>query len=365
MAVREAWLKPRTVSDGQTREDTRLSTQVGMSPQNATTAASGIRVGAGSGAAPFDLQSVSAMVAKVTPGVALVQGTTAQGAYPVYSDSDKNLTFADGHATNPRIDLVCLRVWDNFVDSSGSTMTDIVVVAGTPASSPVAPALPSTSSLALWEVRVNAGVSAGNGGIASNPTWSSARTDRRVYTAAAGGIRPATGGWNGTYDGQYRDNGTDLQRWYSGSSKWNAPYGGMYIASAYSDLDTVGLSGGPWRLNDSVLTPTWSSNRRYLIQGALTMMAATSPPNGAYLEIRYKTGSSIPNDQNPSSSTLLRRRHVGFSAEFIAHPVFAWRIYEPSVTEVGTIALFWTHESTGTTMVNGGIHLIVQDIGPQ
>lgn len=366
MVQRASWLLPITGSDGQTREDTRLADQVMMSPDTAITAASGVRPGAASGATPLDLQGVSAMVAKVTAGTAVIQGTTAQGPYRVYNSADQNLTFADGNATNPRIDLVAFRVYDHFIDASGSTLAAIQVVQGTPSATPVAPALPSTSSLALWEVRVNAGVSAGNGGINSNPGWAAARTDRRVYTVAAGGIRPASGGWTAAYDGQYRDNGSQLQRWYSSNSSWNSPYAIGWLASRASDTPTASLSGGPWRINElGTITLAWSSTRRYLITAEGGARSTSGVPNGMFIDIRYKTGSSIPNDQNPSSSTLLANREIGFSANGLTTPVTMHKVYEPSVSETGTIALFWVHSGAGDSRINSDMVLIVEDIGPR
>lgn len=366
MVVRANWLLPRTGSDGNTREDMRLAQQTWMSPDTAITAASGIRPGASSGSTPFDLQAVSAMQCKITGGTALVQGTTAQGAYAAYSNADTTLTFTAGNATNPRIDLVVLRVYDNFIDASGSTQATIEIVPGTPSATPSAPALPSATSLPLWEVRVNANVSSGNGGINSNPGWTAARTDRRVYTVAAGGIRPASGGWTAAYDGQYRDNGTQLQRWYSATSTWNAPYAVGWLASNRSNTATVALTGGPWRINEvGTITLSWSSSRRYKLTGLASAKANTSVPNGGKLELRYKTGSSIPNDQNPSSSTVIEEDNIGFSANLLAGKCVIVAKYEPSVSETGTIGLFWTHGGSGSSIVSGGMLLMVEDMGPR
>ncbi|MEU8136574.1 hypothetical protein [Streptodolium elevatio] len=364
MTVRPIWALPITVSDGQTREDTRLGEGMLMTPDTPIKSLSGIRPGTSSGTQPFDLQSVSAMVCKITPGLAFIQGTAAQGGYKVYSDADKNLTFDPGHATNPRIDLVILRVYDNFNDSSGETKADIEIVKGTAASSPVAPALPSATSIPLWTVRVNANVSAGNGGINSNPGWTAARTDSRWYTVASGGILPAGGSWLGTYPGQYRDDGTGLQRWNGAAWKYPGPLG--YLDSRNSELVTADKSGGPWLVTElGGMTRVWSSARRYQITLHATLMCWSGSANAAYLELRYKTGSSIPNDQNTSSSTLLRRRKAGFPGFQYATPCSLDYIFAPSVTETGTIGMFWTHEGTGTSRIERGMDIIIHDIGPQ
>lgn len=362
MAVRAMWLNP-TGASGQTREDSRIASGMWMNPDTPTKATSGIRSGSSSGTEPFDLQASSAMACTIKPGLAFIQGTAAQGGYSVYSDADKTLTFSAGHATLPRLDLVYLGVKDAFINGSGPTEADIYIVEGTPASVPVAPALPFTSAIPLWTVRVNAGVSAGNGGINSNPGWSSARSDMRWYTVAAGGILPAGGAWSGTYPGQYRDNGTTLERW-SGSD-WEKPFPLGYLDNKFTDTDTIPLDDtGPWLLVDlGVITMTWSSERRYKITCEATVKSDNSAPNGGYLDLRYKTGPSIPNDQNPGSSTLLRNVHVGFDADDLPIPLSMVRIHVPSVTEQGTIGLFWRHDGTGESIVEGGMQLLVEDIG--
>ncbi|NUK09744.1 hypothetical protein HRW18_17375 [Streptomyces lunaelactis] len=202
MTVRAGWLLP----SGQTREDTRLSPLGTMSPESAMTTRDGVIAGGtalnATGAGPMQVQ--------IAVGRALVQGTEAQGAYPVAVTAPETLTVTDGNATNPRIDVVVLRVCDELYDTTGQTLARVELVTGAASATPTPPTLPPTS-LRLWEITVPAGVSAGTGGI----TWSSALDDRRRYTAAYGGITPR--GWGlsftGAYPGQYRDNGSGLDRW--------------------------------------------------------------------------------------------------------------------------------------------------------
>lgn len=365
MAVRAWPLYPITGSEGNTREDARIAQGVWMTADTPTKSISGLRSGSSSGTEPCDLQAVSAMQAKITPGLAYIQGSAAQGGYAVYVSSDETLMFSDGHATNPRIDLVYLRVYDDFIDSSGQTVAIVSKVEGTPAASPTVPALPSTTSIPLWQVRVNAGVNAGNGGINSNPGWTAARTDARWYTVASGGIVPAGGSWSGVHPGQYRDDGTNLQRW--GGASWKTPYAIGRVASASSGTSTGALSGGPWRLNEigAGITLSWSSARKYLLVAEITAKSNSGAPNGGYLDIRYKTGTSIPNDQDPGSSTLLENRHVSFGANGISVPITLHKPFDPSVSETGTISIFWTHDGSGNSIVEGDMLLYVKDDGPR
>ncbi|CAM5491801.1 hypothetical protein SROCM77S_04009 [Streptomyces rochei] len=209
MTVRPAWLLPL----GQTREDTRLAPIGTWSPEDEIRTRDGVIPGGN----PFAATSAGAMSLQIGVGRSAVQGTTAQGAYPVAVDAPETVTFTDGNAQFNRIDSVIVRVYDGLFDESEQPLARIEVVEGEANATPTAPDLPPCS-LRLWDVTVPAGASAGVGGI----DWSSALADRRRYTAAVGGIIPR--GWglsfNGAYDGQYRDAGGVLERWNATDGAW-------------------------------------------------------------------------------------------------------------------------------------------------
>ena len=79
-------------------------------------------------------------------------------------------------ATYGRIDRVAIRVWDNSVDGLGQDKADAIIVTGTPAASPVAPALPA-GVLELAQLQVP---NAAGGAVTV--------VDRRRRTTANGGI---------------------------------------------------------------------------------------------------------------------------------------------------------------------------------
>jgi hypothetical protein len=93
----------------------------------------------------------------VASGWAAIVGTTQanMGTYVGYNDATTVLTVTTADATNPRIDRVCMTVQDAYYTGS---LNDVIlqVVAGTPAGSPVAPALPA-NSISLATVAVGAG----------------------------------------------------------------------------------------------------------------------------------------------------------------------------------------------------------------
>ncbi|MEU9151671.1 hypothetical protein AB0D59_14190 [Streptomyces sp. NPDC048417] len=209
MNLRSSWV----AESGQTREDTRLTQLGATTPANPLEVRSGILPGSYDGLSRlsgFWMQGTAgAMTATVHEGRAVIAAGATQGAYPVTLPETTPLTFADGDAANPRIDLVVLRIYDSLYDNSGQTRPALEIIKGTPATTPAVPAAPAIA-LPLYQVTVRAGISAGKGGI----NWSTDVTDLRTPTVAVGGILPVVGETgNGAYPGQYRDSGGALQRW--------------------------------------------------------------------------------------------------------------------------------------------------------
>ncbi|MEU0298821.1 hypothetical protein ABZ252_05010 [Streptomyces sp. NPDC006175] len=215
MPVRSAWLVNRTETEtGQSRADTRLSPVGTMAPSGALTTTSGVIPGSTDGeylmSALYVFGENAGMKATVSPGRAVIQGRESAGAYPVVLTDYTEVTFGDGDASNPRIDLVVLRVYDAQADGGNRTEAVLEVVVGKAGATPEPPEVPE-ASLPLAHVTVPAGASVGTGGI----PWADAVYDLRVSTVAVGGILADS--WNrdtpGGYPGQYRDTSSTLQRW--------------------------------------------------------------------------------------------------------------------------------------------------------
>ncbi|WP_329422967.1 hypothetical protein [Streptomyces sp. NBC_01268] len=215
MPVRPAWLTNRGDSaGGQTRADTRLAPLGTLTPAGRLSSLSGVIPGSTGGAtllAGLAVTPTGTMTASVAPGRALVQSSETAGAYPVSLDAAMTLTFGDGNAANPRIDLVVLRIYDAAVDGGADTKGAIEIIQGAPAGTPIVPTVPP-ASIPLAHVRVPAGASAGTGGV----DWGT-MTDRRTGTVAVGGILVGAPTAQGAYPGQYRDGGRGIERW-NGSS---------------------------------------------------------------------------------------------------------------------------------------------------
>jgi hypothetical protein len=96
----------------------------------------------------------------VASGWAAIVGTVQSnmGTYVAYNDASVVLSLNTANPTNPRVDLVCVTVNDAYYTGALDNVT-IQVIAGTPAGSPVAPALPA-NSISLATVAVGAGATA-------------------------------------------------------------------------------------------------------------------------------------------------------------------------------------------------------------
>ncbi|MFD8596963.1 hypothetical protein ACFV1L_18375 [Kitasatospora sp. NPDC059646] len=290
MAGLSRWLKPRAAGGGQTRKETRLAATPG---DGTPTGPITLRSGVVPGGDPFSL-SGSGMTATVGVGRAVVQGTTAQGAYSVAFDAPQSLLIPDGNGVNPRIDLLVVRVYDPEIDGSPTAQVVLERVAGTPLGSPVAPAAPA-GSLPLWEIRVEATASAG-----SPINWAS-RTDRRQYTVSAGGIGVGPDTSNGVHEAQYRDRGTTtgLERWNGGSAAWESR---LYLGT--SGRIVIGSDVELYRdAPNSLRTPD-----QLTVDGQLNV-AGTLNATG----IGQRRRGRVPGDLSVPSTTMIDATNMSWS----------------------------------------------------
>ena len=123
------------------------------------------------------------MSVNVAGGLAFVRGTenANQGVYAVLNDATVNLVVAASDPTNPRRDLVCLKLQDAFY-SGAVNAASLVVVTGTPAGSPVDPT-PPADALVLARISVAA---------LSSSVVNANITDLRTRAAALGGVQVCT-----------------------------------------------------------------------------------------------------------------------------------------------------------------------------
>lgn len=104
-----------------------------------TSSTTGLTVANDFGVTPTTTPSMAVVV---EPGYAAL-ARTGDAPYVVANIANQTLTVATSNPTNPRLDLVYLQVLD-AVAGDASTATQVGIVTGTPAGTPVLPSLPST-----------------------------------------------------------------------------------------------------------------------------------------------------------------------------------------------------------------------------
>lgn len=140
--------------------------------------------------------SLAGSTISVQPGLACMDPalTTPQGPYWVALPAVEQHALTAADATNPRKDIVILRVYDHDEDASGLRLARSEYLTGVAGPAPAEPAVPAGAMrLATIDVPQSGGGAA-------------VVTDRRTYTTAAGGILPVAdaterNALGGTYDG--------------------------------------------------------------------------------------------------------------------------------------------------------------------
>jgi hypothetical protein len=141
-----------------------------------TTSALTVQSGVISSVGGMQVVPVSGLSIAVNAGFCVIANSSSnlQGAYRMGSMQSNGLTVSTADPTNPRIDLVCATVSD---PGTAAGFSEIQIIAGTPAVSPVAPSLPA-NSLSLATISVPATTVSITSGLI---------TDTRTYTSTSGG----------------------------------------------------------------------------------------------------------------------------------------------------------------------------------
>lgn len=205
---------------------------------------------------PTTTLTISGTTWTCKPHCGVVDAEASAGAAGYFYASDTNVTGSVTAAdpTNPRVDLVYVQISDPAQsDGTSVPQAQILYLAGTAASSPVAPATPARS-MALGTILVQH-----SGGSASTTSWVA------QYSVASGGVLPCSSSatYPATpYEGMaIYDQALNTELTYNGSS-WDKVLTG--------DTGWVNLSG----LGGSYTTPSTvaTGKAQYRIKGGIILM---------------------------------------------------------------------------------------------
>lgn len=276
----------------------------------ASTMADGTALGSRSGVRPGDpgmTVALSGSTINVSPGVVTV-GYPAQGVYrAAFGSTTSPGTLNAAHATLPRTDLVYVRVWDNSVDGGGLNTADIVYLPGTASATPTAPVPAGTQIyMPLATIAVPA---SGSGSPSVNSSV-------RPVTVAPGGILPDAAA-PGLYAGQYRDNGSGLERYDGAAWITPQPRGIGAILFARKSADTS-RANNITNTDDPHLSVSLAANATYTLEALI----AYSTPNAADFKMAFTTPAGatqmwspwgISDDSDTNSGGTVGRIRTGIS----------------------------------------------------
>lgn len=298
------------------------------------------------------------MSVNVVSGHALIPGSegSKQGVYSVTNDATVNVAITASDPSNPRIDLVVLKVQDSAY-SGATNAASIVAVTGTPAGSPSAPA-PPVNAVILAQIAVAASAtSIVTGNI----------TDRRQMVAATGGMirctsstRPTT---NSVTEGQLiyesdtdrvlftTDNGTS---WTRVLSELNGPRGVVGGIRKVSGTPVSGISSTESLTNLDTGNISLAANRRYHLYARFQVISTTN--NDTYVfNIRETniSGAVVTSVAwtNPNSS-------FGYIMQIQGETITTSAVTKNYVLTGQRVG------GSGTVSIIAPLYIVIEDVGP-
>jgi hypothetical protein len=214
-------------------------------------------------------------------GILDTESAAAAGGYLYSVDGTDTGTITAADATNPRIDIIYVKVNDTIQDGSGLTSVTVNYLAGTPAATPSAPATPARG-LAIAQINVPV-----SGGGAPTVSWvAPVAMNRGAWTAYTPTLTNITLG-NGTMTARFTQVGAKT-------------YIGSVIIAAGS---TTTYSAGNFRITTpvtatSINPPLVAVGAGYVDNGT----PASRYPVAAYLadtthfQLDVGNGTSAPNN---------------------------------------------------------------------
>jgi hypothetical protein len=321
-------------------QEIRLLTVTPMFAGNGTALGtrSGVRLGGSGTELLVQSQTSPNMSVKVNPGAFVVQGQTSslQGSYTWVLDTVTTLTIAASHASLDRTDLVCVRIRDSSIDTSGQRDANVIVITGTNGGG--VPSLPTDATYyTLAQVSVPHGATNIGGGGGQGTI-----TDKRTYVAALGGVIPCTSSTLPTAaQGQvvYVSDAAALSgrfRYYDGSAYQHL---GGYAAFSNTSARSAVLPSP----TDGMLTYR-TDDRVFEVWNGSAWVLGPNPP----LYVRKTADESLAN-----STTLQDDDHLFVSV--VANAVYSvqgWILF--TAGNVGDFKMGWSAPTGATFNWNAG-----------
>jgi hypothetical protein len=342
-----------------------VNTTVAVALDGTTDSANDFRLGAGASAGAFNQSSAigsysglrpsggnpglltytSGLSFTVNPFMARIQGTdvSTQGPYECALSAQSTLTTVAADTSNPRWDLVGVKITD--LGNSGST-SQVTIVTGAPAGSPADPAT-GTNFLKLGRLVVpanatNLGGTGGQGSI----------QDLRTWAVSAGGITPVANSaaypTTGAAGGYYHDLSTGALGYWNGSA--NKVLRPTVLEGTRSDGNTLATSAGH--------TPsqiTWATspnlNQDFGIYPSGAPTNFTLPSDGFWLgglHVTYDSNSTGERRIHLKQNSLFfsdNRLAVGASNADPTHCTAVWGFSGHAGDTIG----FYTDHDSGST----------------
>lgn len=257
-------------------------------------------LGASSGVRPGTLASIvtaTSTVWTVTPfaGVIDLEAAAIAGPYPFAFDTNQTGAVTAADASNPRVDILCVRVSDPAEgDGTAAPLIELLYLAGAAVASPVAPATPARSFVIA---KINVPVA---GGGSPTTTWVA------PYTVSAGGVVPALtqaalaagGGYEGQVASVVADPNPALNgTWLFHGGAWDQQTGDsgwLPISATYTNGFTAGSNAPAYRIMNGICYlrgdywhPTTAPGTGYVAAQTLPVGAR---PSGNVFFSTYPTG---------------------------------------------------------------------------
>ena len=299
----------------------------------------------------------------VAAGGGFMQAGAAQGGmYFAYNDASVTLTVNSNSSGNPRIDSVVMYVRDQDVSGVSNNDVHIGIVAGTPASSPVAPTISSTSTDYTNSITIGntltyivlANVTVANGATSiTNANIADMRTKSMVPDRSVSSLSMVVS----PIAGQIVWNTADSKLYVYDGSAWQILYPvtitGAQIASGTIVPSNMNTSSGSFPISISGNAATATSASSATTAGSATTASTATNAGYATTAGNFAGLTTVPyslivdNSNNADLEVLSLRRYVA-SGSNTPH-MTAWR--DSSNTIVAYVSYTGRVASTGTVIV--------------